>query len=321
MTGCAGSHVQIQALDTPVSIPVRKPPSPATWPAYPHFSQHSCWGRPFTKGAVPDVERRAPSFAPAPRVHPIPPGAIAKSLLAHFGDRRYLRAITFRPAPPAVGSRVHVYYWGGHPPADALEAKIVDPAGDQGREKPHPSPGESLKFAIASWEAELVGGALRDDFCSAGGAPLVSWSGAASGFAEQQFALEQRFPNPAPSAFRKRVALVGKRYGFRVVTLRLLRPRQIAPLLVVETNRDRKAFSHDVPKIVSLLDPTSNAGHASALTFEGFLFAAEDSHGPFLETQSVSRGEAEGGEWAADNCYPYPTLGGPLGGGSGATCP
>jgi hypothetical protein len=61
---------------------------------------------------------------------------------------------------------------------------------------------------------------------------------------------------------------------------------------------------------VSLLDPASGTAHRTAETFEGFFFAAEDSHGPFLFTQGVSRGEGEGGEWAAGQClYPYPTDG------------
>lgn len=311
VTGCAsarGAHTP--PPDKHVAVAAERPPSPATWPAYPRLSQHSCWGRPFLKGSVPRVDRVAPSFAPAPRAHPTPPAVIARRFLARFGDRRYLRSITFSPALPAVGSRVHVYYWGGHPPADALQAKIAPPAANTRSESQHPSPTQSLTRNIAGWEAELVGGALRDDFCSAGGAPLVTWLGAGSGFAERGFALEQRFPNPSPAAFRKRVALVGRRYGFRVVSLRLLRPEQIAPLLVVETRRDRKAFAHDVPAIMGLLNPTSHARNQTAMTFEGFLFAAEDAKGPFLVTQYVDRGEAEGGEWAANNClYPFPVLG------------
>jgi hypothetical protein len=258
---------------------------------------------------VPTVQRVAPSFAPAPRAHPTPPAEIARRFLARFGDRRYVRSITFSHAPAASGSRVHVYYWGGHPPADALQAEIVAPAA-HGSGSGHPSPTQSLATNIAGWEAGLVGGALRDDFCSAGGAPLVTWLGAGGGFAERGFALEQRFPNPSPAAFRKRVALVGRRYGFRVVSLRLLRPEQIAPLLVVSTSRNRKAFAHDVPAIMGLLNPTSHTRKQTAMTFEGFLLAAEDAKGPFLETQYVDRGESEGGEWATGNClYPYPVIG------------
>ena len=57
-----------------------------------------------------------------------------------------------------------------------------------------------------------------------------------------------------------------------------------------------------MPKILALLEPTNQA----APTFEGFFFAAEDSGDPFLSTESVLRGEVEGGQWAAsENLYPF----------------
>jgi hypothetical protein len=262
---------------------------------------------------VPSVERNAPSYTPPRRAHPIPPREIARRFLAHFGDRRYLRSITFSPAPPAVGRRVHVLYAGGHPPADALQARISVPAANERTEPRHPGHRRNLTFGIADWESQLVGGALRDDFCAAGGAPLVSWSalpGGGEGLAESGMALEQRFPNPSRAEFRRRVALVARRYGFRVVSLRLLRPEQIAPLLLVRTSRKPRGFVKDVPTIMDLLNPRSTAGKQSAETFEAFFFAAEDGRGPFMWTQYVNRGEAEGGEWAANQClYPYPVIG------------
>lgn len=256
---------------------------------------------------MPRPIRFAPSFAVSPPAHASPPAALAQRLLAHLGDRRYVRAVTFSPAPPATGSRVHVLYAGGHPPSDALQAHVLVrdqvPASDR-----HPSPAESVDGQIAQWEGELVAGALRDDLCAAGGAPLVIWSvaGGGGGFSDHTFALEQRFPNPSPTAFRKRVALVGRRYGFRVLSLRLLRPRQLAPLLVVETSRDRTAFVHDVPAIMALLDPDSSADSQTATTFEGFLFEARDGRGPFVSVESVERGTAEGGQWSANpSVFPY----------------
>src|SRR5205823_6168652 len=134
-------------------------------------------------------------------------------------------------------------------------------------------------------------------------------------------ALEQRFPNPAPGVFRKRVSLVGRRYGFRVVSLRLLHPRQVAPLLVVETRRERKSFVSDVPAIMALLDPTAGAGHQTAITFEGFLFEARDARGPFVRVENVYRGEVEGGQWSWNPCvYPYAHGGSPARPG-GKACP
>ena len=99
----------------------------------------------------------------------------------------------------------------------------------------------------------IVAGGLRDDFCAAGGGPLVGWMtlGIEGGLSNRGNALGQRFPNPSPSAFRARVDLIGRKFGFHVVSLRLLRPEQIAPLLVVQTDRPRKNFVNDVPAIVS----------------------------------------------------------------------
>lgn len=312
VAGCGAAHAPVPPANPGVSIAADKPPSPTTWPAYPHFSQHSCWTRPFLGGEVGRVERVAPSYAPAPRAHPIASAIVAKRILARLGDDRYVHSITFKPAPPAVGSRVHVLYAGGHPPADALTATVV--ASDSRPLNGHPSPTQSLAYSIASWESGIVVGALRDDMCAAGGAPLVSWTSAdGGGFSESGSALEQRFPNPPPAAFRRRVALVGRRYGFQIASLRLLRPEQIAPLLLVRTSRDRKAFIHDMPAIMNLLNPTTTTKHESAQTFEAFFFAAEDAHGPFVDTQAISRGESEGGEWVWNHCdYPYPTLG-PIG--------
>ena len=92
-----------------------------------------------------------------------------------------------------------------------------------------------------------------------------------------------------------------------MVSLRLLRPLDYAPLLVVSTDRDRKEFVHDVPEIVALLNPTSSAGDNTAVTFEGFFFEARDAKGPFVSVENVERGEAMGGQWSWDRCvYPYP---------------
>lgn len=292
-----------------IRVPPQKPPSPTTWSPYPQFSQQSCWESPFLKGEVRAVRRLAPSDAPSSHRHRTSPETVAHHLLAHFGDERYIRSIRFSPAPPAVGRRVHALYAGGHPPRNSLVAKIVVRS-----RRPllteHPRP-QSLTNAVISWEATLVGGALRDDLCSTGTAPLVAWHGAgAAGLSERVFALDQRFPNPSRAAFRRRVSLIGRRYGFHVVSMRLLRPLQSAPLLIVGTDRPQKAFVHDIPAIMNLLDPTSSANDQTADTFEGLFFAVENADGPFAEVQYAVRGSGESGEWSSDPCdYPYMVVG------------
>ncbi|MEK6274056.1 MAG: hypothetical protein AABM30_01805 [Actinomycetota bacterium] len=99
---------------------------------------------------------------------------------------------------------------------------------------------------------------------------------------------------------------MGRRYGFRPTSVRFLRPRELAPIVVVETDRDRKKFVADVAAIVNLLDPRSSSGHKGAITFEGFFFEARDTDGPFVRVSNVYRGEVAGSQWSWDRCaYPY----------------
>jgi hypothetical protein len=245
--------------------------------------------------------RAAPSFAPRRVAHPAAPAQLAQRLLQRFGDRRYVHRIVFAAPAPNTLRHLKGYYGGVRPPFDARWAYISV------------TPGEQM---VASWEANLVAGALRDDLCAAGGAPLVGWTTGRDGMrvADQSYALEQRFPNPTAQAFRRRVQLVAKRYGFRIESLRLLRPQQLAPLLVAQTDRNRKDFVADVQAILGLLDPTTSGHGATALTFEGFFFEARDAKGPFVRTENVYRGEVEGGEWSWSRCaYPFPHLGSPVG--------
>jgi hypothetical protein len=248
--------------------------------------------------------RAAPSFARQPSAQSIPPARIVRRLLARFGDRRYVRGIEIGTPPPR--RLIKGFFRSRPPPRNAAWAYIDAPLASQLTTGPV-GLSEKRARARAYWEVQLIGGALRDDFCDAGGRPLVGWSiGHETAGVSSQYALGQRFPNPSPKAFRERASAVGKRYGFGIASLRLLRPRQLAPMLVVETNRDRKAFVRDVPKIMLLLDPVSHGRAQSALTFEGFRFEARDSTGPFVDVENVYRGGIMGGQWSWNRCaYPY----------------
>jgi hypothetical protein len=215
--------------------------------------------------------------------------------------------VTLGPPPPITLQHLRGYFAGAHPPPNARWAYISAPAATQTLPT-HANAQQSGQQMLAQWEAALAVGALRDEFCAAGGAPLVGWTVGRGGIglSDNTQALEQHFANPSPAAFRARVRLVGRRYGFTVEELRLLRPRQLAPLLVVRTRRDRTAFVHDIPKIMTLLDPTSNGTGTSAITFEGFFLEAVDARGPFVRVENVRRGETEGGQWSWSRCVsPY----------------
>jgi hypothetical protein len=250
--------------------------------------------------------RAAPS-TPPPTPTGATPAVLVDRLLGRFGDRRYLRAIHIARPPPITLQHLPGYFAGRRPPRDARWAWIAAAATTSTAR--HPTPTQLGAAAIAQWEAALAAGALRDDFCTAGGPPLVGWTIGRGGItvSDSSQALRQHFPNPTSKAFRHRLDLVAHRYGFTVTSLRLLHPEQLAPLLIIHTKRGRKAFVHDIPAIMRLLDPISQGHNRAAVTFEGFLLQADDNHGPFVRIDNVYRGETEGGEWSSDPCsYPYP---------------
>jgi hypothetical protein len=304
-SGCGGAASPAAFSPPSAPLPAQKPPSPKTWPAYPRFSPQSCWTRP--SGSTRPVENRvvrsAPSFAPSKQGQPTPPKEIVRRALARFGDRRFVRRIELGAPPRFAG------FGKFRPPANALWAYVYAPAA--ARPDPHPTPERIGEWMLAKWEANTLPGGLRDDFCAAGGRPLVGASivPRASGYSgafQAIFALMPRFPNLKPSVFRRRVDLISRRYGFRVRSLRLLRPREIAPLLVVETTPDRKAFVRDIPVIMALLNPTSSYGKETALTFEAFFLEVRDEKGPFVRVENIRRAWIEGGQWSWNPCaYPY----------------
>jgi len=195
------------------------------------------------------------------------------------------------------------------PPKDALWAYIDAPRSlGASRPPPNDDAEEVAKWTLTEWEVDLLWGALRDEFCLAGGRPLVGYSvsGQIGGMSTDEYAFNQRFPNPSPSAFRRRADLVGKRYGFQPVSIRLLHPRELAPIVVVRTDRDRKKFIADVSEILAFLDPAAHGRKQTATTFEGFYFEARDETGPFVRAYDVYRGTIMGGQWSAEpDAYPF----------------
>lgn len=244
----------------------------------------------------------APQYRPAP-TGPRDPNVILARILRSFGDRSIIRAASLGPRPRKT--RIHKGYFPNRPPEDGLWLYVDAPAALQ---RPKPSPNEQL----AEWEVELFAGGLRDALCLAHSSPLLAWSTAggvgAAGFSDDYQPFGQRFPNPSPGAFRRRVDEVAKAYDMRVVSVRLLRPFQLAPEVVLEA-KDRKSAAPAAAKIDELLDPTRGA----AQTFEGFYLELRDAKGPFLRLAKTFRGQPMGSQWTWDPCHlPYQTLGGPL---------
>jgi hypothetical protein len=248
----------------------------------------------------------APSFPVGGKGHQSP-RQIVRGLLGRFGDRSFIRSIEIgKPPPHRV---IRHFFPGKQPPKDSVWAYIDAPEASFDGSS-HPSDARVRDYTVARWEADLVGGALRDDFCRAGGPTLAGWTLSRTmvdgGVSDGTFALNQRFPNLAPSDFRARAALAGKRYGFRVESIRFLRPLQLAPIVIVRTSRDREAFIRDVAAIVDVLNPASVSRHERGLTYEGILFEARDERGPFVRVDQSYRGAIVGGDWSAERgVYPY----------------
>ena len=86
-------------------------------------------------------------------------GVIVRTLLSRFGDRRFVHRIVLTSPPPITLQHLRGYYAGARPPADALWAYVG-----------------ATSTMLGQWEASRAAGALRDDFCAAGGRPLVGWT-------------------------------------------------------------------------------------------------------------------------------------------------
>jgi hypothetical protein len=121
----------------------------------------------------------------------------------------------------------------------------------------------------------------------------------------------QRFDNPSPTVLRERLDAAARRYRFDVTSVRLLRPRGLAPRIVVRT-KHYVELAQATPEILRGLDPKAGTGDdRTGWRYEGFWFEADDEHGvPFLIAFNFWRGpHAGGGQWArSDPLFPFARL-------------
>jgi hypothetical protein len=100
-----------------------------------------------------------------------------------------------------------------------------------------------------------------------------------------------------------------QRYGFRIVSVTMLRPLQGAPVIVIRSD-NKHAIARATPKIIDLFDPHHpTSENPSGYAYEGYFFVAQDTNGvPYLATNNFWRApHVGGGEWAADaSLYPFP---------------
>ncbi|HTE83950.1 MAG TPA: hypothetical protein VK821_04395 [Dehalococcoidia bacterium] len=118
-----------------------------------------------------------------------------------------------------------------------------------------------------------------------------------------------RFPSPSRRVLMQRLRQAQGRYGFEIVTVRMLHPLQSAPVIVIRSDK-KVAMAHATLAIIKLFDPRHVTNtNPSGFAYEGYFLSAEDQHGvPYLATFHHSRCcPPGGGEWAAsENLYPFP---------------
>jgi hypothetical protein len=117
----------------------------------------------------------------------------------------------------------------------------------------------------------------------------------------------ERFDNLSARQLRQRLAEEATRYHFTIEQVRLLHPRQVAPLVTIRTRR-YLAFAHALPSIETSLDPHIGHNDRAGWAFEGFFLEAQDERGvPFLAVFNFMRGSGPGGgQWArSDQLYPF----------------
>jgi hypothetical protein len=117
----------------------------------------------------------------------------------------------------------------------------------------------------------------------------------------------QRFANLSTREFRLRLAKAAARYHFSVKQVQFLHPRQVAPLVIIQTRR-YLAVAHAIPAIEKSLDPHTGHNDQRGWAFEAFFLEAQDERGvPFIVVSNFLRGTGPGGgQWArSDQLYPF----------------
>jgi hypothetical protein len=161
------------------------------------------------------------------------------------------------------------------------------------------SPPHANRFRL-QWEQTLVAGAFRDRLHAVGAPRLWSWTGVDGRHdaTTTEYRYGMHFASPPEPVFRRRLAAAAKRWHFRVLDARYLRPLQGAPMIVVQTTRP--------PRLSRATEAVRRFLHWHA--YEGFYFEVEDAHNArAFVVSSAFRGTNQGSEWArSESLYPFP---------------
>ena len=151
-------------------------------------------------------------------------------------------------------------------------------------------PPEAARGIRLAWEQTLIAGAMRE----AMGTRLWGWTGSDGHHpTDYSYPYHESFSSPPERSFRRRLAVAARRWQFRVLEARYLRPLQGAPLVVVSTRRPAR-LAQAGGAIRSYL-----AGRR----YEGFYFEAKGA----FAFAAADRGTTAGMQWArSEELYPFP---------------
>jgi hypothetical protein len=142
---------------------------------------------------------------------------------------------------------------------------------------------------------------------ASGGGVRAHWEAELARGARERPSL--RFDNLSEQEFRRRLDRAAERYHFTIESVELLRPKQLAPMVVVRSS-DPFALSRDVPAIARSLDPkAATDDDRTGWAWEGFYFEVHDqADKPAIVVFNYWRqNSGGGGQWAADeSLYPFP---------------
>lgn len=142
-------------------------------------------------------------------------------------------------------------------------------------------------------------------------APAAAWGSHIRGWQRQLRAAATdnpaaTYPTPSRSVLLRRLHRTSIRYGFRVVSVRIVHAPQGSPEMIVQA-AEPETFARSVPAIMRVLDPRHPAAEDwLGWSYEGFFLGAQDRRRPFLAVFNTMRVHS-GGQWArAERLFPYP---------------
>ena len=111
---------------------------------------------------------------------------------------------------------------------------------------------------------------------------------------------EQRFDSPSRADLLAQLRHDAAEHHFHIVSLHMLHPDQLAPMVIVSTTR-----YESLARVTS--DILKGLNGRQFGRYEGFYLEARDERGvPFFTTYALRRDRVEGGEWArSDDLYPF----------------